>query len=293
MPTRGRPNPTQGLSPRPVGLAARLCTRLLAPREMFYVVTHERSGTHLFINTLIRNTVLLPAYHNLGEWWGPYDRPTDRFDHVESFNANWPALRRNGSIIKSHATRPLFEARYRPAKVVYIHRDPRDTLVSFYRYLNHDDFLRCNPHARDHRCQTISEFLQRPASDFLRYSYSLHGRFENVVDRWATHVRSWMDQPDVLHLRFEEILHDYEAAINRAARFLGLWKRWKRGPVALHDMPSILPGPGKIGTWRRYLNDDDCQFIRERVEAMGLSWDRVAWEPEASEQIAPLESVPA
>jgi hypothetical protein len=34
-------------------------TRLPAP---FYVVSHERSGTHFLINTLLKNAVLKPDY---------------------------------------------------------------------------------------------------------------------------------------------------------------------------------------------------------------------------------------
>jgi hypothetical protein len=34
---------------------------------LFYVVSHERSGTHVLINTLVNNAVLHPEYHDSTE----------------------------------------------------------------------------------------------------------------------------------------------------------------------------------------------------------------------------------
>jgi hypothetical protein len=45
-------------------------------------------------------------------------------------------------------------------------------------------------------------------------------------------------------------------------------------------MFSILPGQGRIGAWRDRLANDDVDFIREQVEAAGLPWAQMAWEPQ-------------
>jgi hypothetical protein len=234
---------------------------------------------HLMINTLIRNTVVLPAYHNVGEWWGPYDRPERRFEHIDRFCADWATLGRTGSIIKTHATRPLFEARYRRAKVIYVYRDPRDTMVSFFRYLNHENFRKCNPQASDQHCASLRDFLRRPINDYLRMGYALDEPRDTVVDRWAAHVQGWQDHPMVLCLRFEQIVTNFALVVDQAARFLGLRKRWRQTPVAVRDMFSILPGEGRIGAWRDHLVADDVAFIRHRSEAIGLRWEQVIWEP--------------
>ena len=83
----------------------------------------------------------------------------------------------------------------------------------------------------------------------------------------------------VLHLRFEQIVTDFAWAVDQAARFLGLRKTWRRRPVAVHDMFSILPGEGRIGAWRDRLAADDVAFLRRRAEAVGLQWEQVTWEP--------------
>ena len=247
----------------------------LPPAPLFYVISHERSGTHFLINTILRNTYIRQDWHNIGEWFGPYDDPRTRFAHIDAFNAKWDQLGRKATIIKSHCDRDLFEARYKKAKVIYVLRDPRDTLTSWFHYLNRDEFYHYNPQVPDHRCESFSKFLRKPVTPFLRYSYSLHGNFSNVAERWASHVSGWLEASDTLVVRYEGLLRDYKSVLIKISDFLGLRLRLLTRPVGLHDMLSILPRKGIIGDWRNIFSEADEAFLQRAVEKAGISWDEV------------------
>ena len=118
---------------------------------------------------------------------------------------------------------------------------------SWWHYLNNEEYYRNNRHVERFSYQRIGDFLRAPLTDFLRYSYSQYGKFDNVVDRWAKHVRGWLDRANVV-VRYEDLV----------------------GSVGLHEVPSVLLRKGTIDDWKNYLNEEDEQFIMEY--AKGISW---------------------
>ncbi len=248
---------------------------LVAPARLFYVISHERSGTHFVMNTIMKNTYVRQGFHDLGGWPGPYDAPARRFAHIDAFNRTWDTAPRTAAMIKSHCDRALFDARYRQAKVVYVLRDPRDVLTSFFHYLNRPEFARYNPGAGDHRSPEFPVFLHRPISPFLRNTYSLAGNFANVAERWAAHVAGWLNTPATLTVRYEDLHQNHAAVLARLVAFLDLRPRRRTRPVALHDAPSILPRKGVIGDWRSAFAEGDEAFLRAAVERAGVDWTRV------------------
>ena len=249
---------------------------IISPDLLFYVISHERSGTHFLINTILANAYIRWGYHTIAEWSGPYDEPSSRFAHIDAFNATSEQAYREAAIIKSHCERSLFDARYKKAKVVYILRDPRDTLTSWFHHVNNDRFQRANPQASDCRCQPFSEFLRRPiSSPWLKYGYSLHGDFSNVAERWASHVSGWLAAPGTLVVRYEELKRDYKAVLKRVSDFLGLRLKIRTRAMGLHDLPSVLPRKGIIGDWRNVFTQADKVFLRRAVERAGIDWSKV------------------
>jgi hypothetical protein len=243
---------------------------LLAKKEPFYVVSHERSGTHLAINTLFRNAYIQPRLRYVGDWLGPYDRPETRYRHLEQFLRDWPALASGGGIIKTHADAGLFRRWYPSAPVVYVLRDPRDTLVSFFHYLNSDELHATNPGLENQRCSVFSEFLRRPLSPYLRDGFCEDATFENVAGRWASHVAGWLREPNVCVLRYEDLLRDYRACVRKACAETGIVPRLFQKPVGLHDAVSVLPRRGVSGEGRVMFAPDDEQLLREELAARGL-----------------------
>ena len=257
------------------------------PPSSVYIISHERSGTHFLINTLLLNACVRRGYgfgvgagwgrHNIGEWFGPYDQPERRFSHIEAVNSRWNELPRRASVIKSHCDRRLFEAKYLPAPVVYIYRDPRDTLVSWYHYFNQDRFYRIHPFIEDHRCSSFSEFIRRPVSDFLKWNYSLEPAFSNVVERWAVHVKGWLTSrdDDVVLVRFRDMKSDPREVTRRIASHVGIRSRARFRHAGLMASESMLPRKGLSGDWRNTLSAEDEGFIRATIEQAGLNWEEV------------------
>lgn len=105
-------------------------------------------------------------------------------------------------IIKSHE---YFDPRY--ARVIYLVRDPRDVLVSFYHY--------------QVMVKQIDEAtpLDAYTSDFIAGPVSPYGS-------WSEHVGSWRgareDRADFLLVRYEDLSGRTVPEVARIARFLGV-----------------------------------------------------------------------
>ncbi len=103
-------------------------------------------------------------------------------------------------VLKSHE---YFDPRYRRA--IYIVRDPRDVLVSYFHYQHRKGFI------------DASVDLPRFADDFLA------GRL-NSFGTWQENVASWFaargERSDFLLLRYEEMLANPTSQLTRIARFL-------------------------------------------------------------------------
>lgn len=242
----------------------------LAKKAPFYVVSHERSGTHFAINTLFANTYVQPRLRYVGDWLGPYERPETRHRHLENLQRDWDGWRKDGGMVKTHADTALFRRWYPEAPVVYVLRDPRDTLVSFFHYLNSDELHQSNPGLADQRCRDFGKFLRRPASDYLKFGFYEKAEFDNVVGRWAQHVAGWLDTPGVCVVRYEELARDFRGVVRKVCRAVGLWPRIRKKAVGLHDATATLPRKGVTGEGRRHFSAEDEKFLVEQLGVFGL-----------------------
>lgn len=253
-----------------MSLTGDLLFRVLAKNDPIYVISHERSGTHFAINTIFRNTYVEQRLHYVGDWLGPYERPTSRYAHIENFRKEWPHICRAGGMIKSHCDVAGFQARFPHAPVIYVLRDARDTLVSFFHYLNREELYSTNPGLASQRCADFSEFLRRPLSDYLRFGFFEYPDFENVAGRWASHVAGWLAVPGITVVRYEELVADFASCIRRICKGVGLIPRWRQSPVSLSEGASVLPRKGVVGDWKTTFRGEDEEFVRTTVERYGL-----------------------
>jgi hypothetical protein len=106
-------------------------------------------------------------------------------------------------IIKSHES---FDPRYK--KIIYIVRDPRDVLISYYEFQ-----LKRRVFSDD--C-SLEEFLPR----------FMASEFEPKTGSWRDHVVSWTatrgGQSNFLLLRYEDMIADTQKESAKIASFLGL-----------------------------------------------------------------------
>jgi len=248
-----------------------LLFRMLVKRDPFYVISHERSGTHFAINTLFRNTYVAQHLHYVGDWLGPYEDSAGQFRHLDGFRNDWARIRARGGMIKSHCDTATFRTRFPEAPVVYVIRDARDTLVSFFHYLNKDELYITNPGLASQRCADFSEFLRRPASDYLRLGFFAKPDFDNVAGRWACHVAGWLAMPGVTVVRYENLMTDFKSCVRQVCRGVGLLPRWHQAPVGMGEGAAVLPRKGIIGDWKTHFSAGDEEFLYGELARYGLN----------------------
>jgi hypothetical protein len=162
-----------------------------------YVVSYPRSGTtwmQLMLHRLVgRDQLDFEHISEVSPWF-------ERSLAVGSMRASdferFPAPR----IMKSHLPSGWLP---RPGRVVYVWRDGRDVAVSYFHfYRSHLGF--------EHG---FSTFFQRFLRGQLQYR------------SWFDHVAGWMahaDAPEVLVVRYEDLLRDRAAVLRRVATHVGL-----------------------------------------------------------------------
>lgn len=107
-------------------------------------------------------------------------------------------------VIKSHQ---YFDHRY--PKVLYITRDPRDVVLSYYNF------------SRKYRHIADDYPLERYVHEFVNGTL-----MSSAWGTWAENVGTWVaarnGRPDFLLLRYEDLIEHTESELARVARFFGM-----------------------------------------------------------------------
>lgn len=169
-------------------------------------------------------------------------------------------------VLKSHS-------RYRPGfrRVIYIVRDPRDVLISYFEYTR----KRLGPGA------TLDDLLAR--QEKLAYG------------SWAAHVRSWYGRAGVRFFRYEALRENTVAVFGEMLRFAGIERTPERIAAAVKacsfacmkhieesfgrpfasEQARMLATPfmraGRSGAWRERLTPAQLeQILRVNIREMLL-----------------------
>lgn len=175
-------------------------------------------------------------------------------------------LMRRPRILKSHER---FDARYR--RIIYLVRDPRDVLVSFYNYQ-----IMMNRLSDQH---SVADYTTRFLAGGVPF-----GSWEDHVQGWLT---PWEGHDDFLLVRYEDLCREPVSQLKGIASFLGLardqaaleaavarctadamrkleveqWRRWK--PLRLKRPDRLFVRAAAAGQWRRELPSS----LARKVEA--------------------------
>ena len=171
-----------------------------------YIITAPKAGT-----TWAQQIVHQLLTQGRGEFdhiyqVAPYLEALSERSEAERFLEALPSPR----VLKTHLRHDLLKP---PAdsRILYVTREASDSLLSFYH----------------HRCLREGFHL-----DFDAY---LRGAL--VRSPWRTHLESWWPHrtdPNVLHVRYEDLSADLEGGIRRIAAFLGIPIQQERLPDILH-----------------------------------------------------------
>ncbi|RYZ40516.1 MAG: sulfotransferase domain-containing protein [Myxococcaceae bacterium] len=193
----------------------------LKPRPTdIYIVTAPKAGT-----TWMQQIVYQLVTRGRGEFQhinqvAPFVDMMALIPHAERLLDAMPEPR----ILKSHLLRGVLRP---PAdcRVIYVTRSSSDSLLSRYQ---HD------------------ALVQGQRIDFDRYvQRSL------TANEWGKHLASWWPHradPNVLHVRYAELVTDREACLRRIGAFLGV-------PVQEEDLPLLMEKTGFD-----YMKQHDARF---------------------------------
>lgn len=243
-----------------------------APRPVA-VISHERSGTHLCIDSLrlfFRETYTkqLPFQSTHRLYWDLHERLREPLPLLVGGLREAPGrpLLKLHFEPDMHAVADLeFRNAYRELLArsdrVYVVRDGRDVLVSYFRFRQQFD-------------QGTTEF-----SHYLRSPFRPDGR--TVARYWSDHVTGWLVDPSIHVVQFESMRSEYATAVAGLGAALGLTRnsrpirsikmdtprflRAVKRALGLQSSSAILPGSGQTGGWRTHFSTPDIELFKREA----------------------------
>ena len=185
--------------------------------EQLMVCSHERSGTHLTMNTIdavseyCSNPWLNYDLHPLGAQINFFS-PTSASTFIRGLSdlqVNGTS-RCNVSIIKSHfpISHLAEEVKNLPLKIIYVWRDPAETIASFWKFLHR---WRWNEGPKTET--PIELATARPSGQSQRYQAS---NYKDYFERWAAHVIDGIahckNNPMAKSVSYRQLLTNHTAA---------------------------------------------------------------------------------
>jgi hypothetical protein len=223
-------------------------------RPSAIVVGHERSGNHFLMNTLAR------AYGYIAEPWfniDLYPHPINYFLPQALQNLLMEGgNRRLANVGKTHHSAeffaPILKSLQQRFVIFYVHRDPADVMLSFWRYID-----RWQWREGPRRDNPVAFSLAEPEGQMLRYQ--MHQR-RNLLDRWAAHADGWVsaaeNQPRMVVVAYRDLKDRYAETVKSFARVLG-------------ERPRDLTPPSRsdnvIGGTERAATERDKMALRQIV----------------------------
>lgn len=192
-------------------------------------------------------------------------------------NPNAPCNTFTKRIIKDHSTYNR-HSKKRIKKAIYLVRDGRDVIVSYWFFCNQ----------RDQTNIPLDEFIR--LSSLKNHSYG----------SWRKHVLEWINAPleNKIILRYEDIINDPEKslldvlnfceicipskqisdAVNKAS-FKKMQEMELNKGFNLEQYKNInFVRNGKIGDWKQYFTNKECElFIKyhgDLISSLGYDWER-------------------
>jgi hypothetical protein len=146
----------------------------------------------------------------------------------------------------------------------FIFRDPRDVVVSHVFYVT------------DMEARHVHHYYYQSLPDFnARLSVSILGRpeaeveFPNIAERFAPYL-SWLDQPAVMKIHFEDLIHDRAGTLNRISdHFLARVPLQTPRQLILESLESSINPKrsptfrsGKTGEWKKHFTEEHRKIFK-------------------------------
>jgi len=238
-------------------------------------ISFPKSGTHLLDQILLGFSRIAPFSRRLHSFYAEYEGESGLKRSPEQAT-RWLDSLRPCDIASAHLfARPEAVARVASPDFVpyFIYRDPRDVVVSHVFYVTEME----PNHVHHAYYQSLPDFDER-------LKVSILGRpeleacpeprrrveFPDVAGRFAPYL-GWLDQPSVMKIHFEDLIHDRSGALNRIIEhFLARVPLQVERSLLLESLEmSINPSKsptfrsGKTGEWKKHFTDEHKKIFKE------------------------------
>lgn len=233
----------------------------LAAKDLFMVITPEKTGTHLLLKAVSALTRMEPEH----DW--------HRDLHEKLFHINLRNCEKNKTYCHMHipaAEKYIAALKTRKYKAIFLMRDPRDQLLSMVNYIREKNWK------YEGLCMQ-SSFARMPFEEQIEEMITgkhLGTCVPRVLIGWKM---PWMFlvEPQVLTVRYENLVgpkgggskEAQEAELTAIANFLRI-KVAKNTISAIADCLYGKPGEatfhtGKIGNWKSAFNEWHKKLFKE------------------------------
>lgn len=222
------------------------------------VITHERSGTHLLINIINQynfgqfRTIGFIPINTIPYTLSNYEHQVYKDIVVNSYIED--------IVCKSHHQvefmEPYLDIVFDKYKVIYLKRNLKDVLVSYYKFIPFPEDLGKFPKFEDWIFMKPDDVGRQ----FLPpYSPDPHIIIEpdNYIHRWKMHIDGWLKyQDNLLVLNYEDILLDFNNQKAIIENYIGRKIGDELPKVNDTRFPNFNPGKGIINGYIEWINKD-------------------------------------
>lgn len=230
-------------------------------------ISFPKSGTHLLDQILLGFSGIAPFSKRLHSFYAEYEGESGRKRGPEQALA-WLDSLQPGDVASAHLfARPEAVQRVcTPSFAPYfIFRDPRDVVVSHVFYVT------------DMEARHVHHSYYKSLLDFdARLAVSILGRpdagveFPNIAERFDPYL-GWLDQPEVLSIHFEDLIHDRPAELARIMDHLLARTKFYAPKQAILDALETSINPkksptfrsGKTGEWKKHFTDEHKKIFKD------------------------------
>lgn len=230
-------------------------------------ISFPKSGTHLLDQILLGFSKVSPYAKRLHSFYAEYEGESGRKRSPEEA-LTWLESLHQADIASAHlfARDEVMKRVCSPDFIPYfIFRDPRDVVVSHVFYVTdmetrhvHHDFYQSLP---DFNARLNASILGRPDTSI---------EFPNIADRFLPYL-GWLDQPSVLTIHFEDLIHERLSALNRIVdHFLARVPLQTPRKLILEALESSINPQrsptfrsGKTGEWEKYFTEEHKKIFKE------------------------------